>query len=234
VLESVKHMVSYWIEPKMFLIIPIIMFNGLEMGFIWGDFTQHYIKPTLGKASIGWIMAIFGGSDALMSFLLGKVSDAIGGLRGRMTVLAIGTLAQGAIIYVALKETIPACSDDNGCNDNGHYWTLLSVMAFVWAIGDAAWNTQLNSIISEVFGAEEVAAGSANNKLWQSLAAAAAFFYNSELSPSTKLYVMAVFLALGVLGLLGFCLRFGGSKEDKKAGEDALSEPLTTNPDDIA
>eukprot|EP00936_MAST-01D_sp_MAST-1D-sp1_P002472 g2472.t1 len=219
VLESVRQMVRAWRDPQMFTLIPLIMYSGLEQGWIWGDFPAHFIKPSLGNCSVGYIMAVFGGSDALFSYFFGYISDFIGGMRGRLTVLGVGGVAQLTIIAVALKSKYPDCPlEDGGCAgspDHLHpslgsggvtfhsrefYWAKLSCMALVWAIGDAAWNTQLNAIVGETFK-DNPEPGFANLKLWQSIMTGIAFTYNNSASEEVKLAVMLGFLLAGGLGI---------------------------------
>ena len=69
---------------------------------IWGDFTSNYVKPTLGKAKIGYVMCIFGCADIMFSYVFGKISDMP--RIGRMPVLAAGALAQ---LPVSLHSPMP-------------------------------------------------------------------------------------------------------------------------------
>ena len=113
--------------------------------------------------------------------------------------------------------------------DGTSWWLTLGVMAHVWAIGDAAWNTQLNSIISETFAADP-APGFANLKLWQSAMTGAAFFYNDSLAGADKLYIMLAMLGLGCLGLLN--LHFNAGRKKRSASPklpDVMSESQTAN-----
>ena len=272
---SVRNMVRAWAYPRLYSLLPLIMYSGLEMGFIWGDFTANYVKPTLGKADIGYVMCVFGVSDIFYSFALGRASDDA--RVGRMPVLALGAAAQLAIMLYALRLRVPDCSagavhaamaanpteaarlakllpaggfDASGAclawwntagaadisddlpsdfGDGTSWWLTLGVMAHVWAIGDAAWNTQLNSIISETFAADP-APGFANLKLWQSAMTGAAFFYNDSLAGADKLYIMLAMLGLGCLGLLN--LHFNAGRKKRSASPklpDVMSESQTAN-----
>lgn len=60
-------------SSTLLFLIPCIFYSGLEMGFLFGDFTSEVIKPTHGQHWIGYIMAVFGGVDALSSFIFGYV-----------------------------------------------------------------------------------------------------------------------------------------------------------------
>eukprot|EP00937_MAST-01D_sp_MAST-1D-sp2_P000638 g638.t1 len=243
VCESVHGMVAAWADPRMASLIPMIMFAGLEMGWIWGSFPEHVIKPTLGEGDIGYAMAIFGAGDAIFSYALGTLSDAIGGgrLRGRLAVLALGGAAQLAAIMIVFHATpLPVCwLDKGGCagevaptsveRDGGafgtrdHYWGLVAATAVLWAVGDAAWNTQLNAIVGEAFK-EDPEPGFANLKLWQTLMTGIAFLYNNSASAHAKLSVLLAFLLLGALGLVVLGLQAGRTRVHN--GSAALTEPL--------
>ena len=62
-MESIRNMVGLWQDSKMMSIIPLIMYSGLEVSFIWSDFTTNYVAESLGVADIGYVMAIFGAAD---------------------------------------------------------------------------------------------------------------------------------------------------------------------------
>ena len=57
-------------------LVLLCLFNGLEQGFVWGDFTAHFIEKSVGEASIGYLMVIFGGTNAVGSYISGKLSHA--------------------------------------------------------------------------------------------------------------------------------------------------------------
>lgn len=191
VMDTVAGVLQQWQDPKLAYLIPIIMFSGLEMGWIWGDFTANFVKPALGKGNVGYVMACFGSADALFSLAFGKLSDSIGGIGGRMSVLTLGTVAQLAIIILARFSL---------GNAESLTWGTLIFIAIVWAVGDAAWNTQLSAIINESF--DPPASAIANFKLFQSFMTAVAFFYQDALSAHVKLDIMLVFIAAGFTGLL--------------------------------
>jgi len=73
--EQLLSTVKLMRKPKMFLLLPIFYYCGLEQGFAWGDFTSNVIAPSVGKQNIGFVMATFGAADVLGSLLSGRISD---------------------------------------------------------------------------------------------------------------------------------------------------------------
>eukprot|EP01059_Diplonema_ambulator_P015123 TRINITY_DN2621_c1_g4_i2.p1 TRINITY_DN2621_c1_g4~~TRINITY_DN2621_c1_g4_i2.p1 ORF type:complete len:205 (+),score=83.28 TRINITY_DN2621_c1_g4_i2:106-720(+) len=199
-------MVSLWKDPRMLYLIPLIMYNGMEQGFIWGDFTSNWVKPSVGLENIGYVMAAFGATDALGSFILGKVSD----ITGRFPIMTLGALCQLTVIIILVIVDVGNC-------DKKYFILILS--AFLWGIGDAVWNTQISSILGEVFTKEKDNAFS-NLKLWQSLMTSVMFFLNfdaSLLSQNLTLYLVLGLLIIGYSSYLCGHMTIGFRAEEERA-----------------
>eukprot|EP01059_Diplonema_ambulator_P015122 TRINITY_DN2621_c1_g4_i1.p1 TRINITY_DN2621_c1_g4~~TRINITY_DN2621_c1_g4_i1.p1 ORF type:complete len:520 (+),score=209.35 TRINITY_DN2621_c1_g4_i1:51-1610(+) len=204
--QSVIGMVSLWKDPRMLYLIPLIMYNGMEQGFIWGDFTSNWVKPSVGLENIGYVMAAFGATDALGSFILGKVSD----ITGRFPIMTLGALCQLTVIIILVIVDVGNC-------DKKYFILILS--AFLWGIGDAVWNTQISSILGEVFTKEKDNAFS-NLKLWQSLMTSVMFFLNfdaSLLSQNLTLYLVLGLLIIGYSSYLCGHMTIGFRAEEERA-----------------
>eukprot|EP00756_Hemistasia_phaeocysticola_P013055 Hpha_TRINITY_DN15248_c0_g1::TRINITY_DN15248_c0_g1_i1::g.67783::m.67783 len=211
-LQSVKGVVTIWGDRRMLCLIPLIMYSGLEMGFIWGDFTSNWVKPSVGTNNIGYVMAAFGASDVLFSALLGKVSDSI----GRFPVVLLGSTAQLATLVTLYKVDVGGCD---------HKWTLLIISACAWGIGDAAYNTQIGALLGEYFEDRKEDAFS-NLKLWQSLMTAIAFFLNLKdglMSSDATLIMVLVMCCISTVSFsAGAFLEWRRQKE--KRAYDSESE----------
>mmetsp|Transcript_26125 Transcript_26125/g.56566 ORF Transcript_26125/g.56566 Transcript_26125/m.56566 type:complete len:338 (+) Transcript_26125:363-1376(+) len=180
-----------WANPKLQLLIPILLYSGLEQGFIWGDFTANYVKPALTKANVGYVMAVYGMTDALASLAFGKISDMV----GRTPIMLLGTSCQIGVMLYFLIGDVPT-------SNSGGTWAVLVVCACLWGIGDATMNTQLSAILGDEFPDDKEAAF-ANFKLFQSLMTSVSFFYNSVAPKVVKLGIMLGLVALGDLFYLG-------------------------------
>jgi MFS family permease len=66
------------IRLEMFLMIPIMVTNGFEMGFAFSSLTKDVIASKLGEENIGDCMLIFGIALALSSLFVGILSDRVG------------------------------------------------------------------------------------------------------------------------------------------------------------
>eukprot|EP01060_Flectonema_neradi_P012038 TRINITY_DN18965_c0_g1_i1.p1 TRINITY_DN18965_c0_g1~~TRINITY_DN18965_c0_g1_i1.p1 ORF type:complete len:538 (+),score=92.90 TRINITY_DN18965_c0_g1_i1:78-1691(+) len=214
--ESLSGMIDIIQDKRMVLLIPIMMYNGFEQGFAWGDFTSNWVKPGVGLANIGYVMAAFGAADVIGSITFGKLSDRI----GRFPVMTMGVLFQGSILALLKNVAVENCDKK---------YSVLIISACCWGFGDACWNTQLSCILAEVFGSRKEDAFS-NLKLWQSLMTSAVFFLNfdaSLLSKDTTLYLL-----MGLLGFSYLCYTFAHFKYDLQKAADEEGHHLLN--DDVS
>jgi predicted MFS family arabinose efflux permease len=216
-LESMAKMVGMWQDPKMISIIPLIMYTGLEVSFIWSDFTTNYIANSLGIENIGYCMAIFGAADVVASIGLGKLSDVV----GRPLILIVGAVCQGTILAVLFFLDLENCNQK---------WLIIIPCAVVWGFGDAAWNTQICSILGETF-VDDKESAFANFKFWQSLTCAAAFGYIPAVtSKPIKLTILVIGLTAGMLGSFNlFRLKRLESNQGEFAYLHDKDQPETSN-----
>lgn len=112
-------------NPRMLLLVPYLVYSGLENAFICGDFSSKYITPTFGVNKVGFIFAVYAAFCAMSSVSLGKVVDKMGPL-------PVGLL--GTVLFAVFLGTIHFLRD-------GSVGDSL-VSPFIWAaiagIGDAA------------------------------------------------------------------------------------------------
>ena len=93
---------------------------------------QAFITCTNGIHYVGFVMMVFGISDAICSFLLGRLEK----YSGRITIFTAGGLAHMTIILMLMFVWSP---EHNG----PHLWDRF-VMAACWGFGDAVWQTQIS------------------------------------------------------------------------------------------
>ena len=164
--ETVFSMTKLWKDRRLQLLVPLMMYSGCQRGFIFGSFTSNWVTKSLGLANIGYVMASFGASDVLGSFFLGRASDVI----GRFPIVTFGASCQ-LFVIIYLKEM-----DISKCTEN---WVPMLLSASLWGLGDAVWNTQISSVLGEIF-VERKADAFSNLKFWQSLATSVMFFLNFD------------------------------------------------------
>ena len=76
-------------------------------------------------------------------------------------------------------------------------WGYLIMCAVLWGVGDAVWNTQISALLGAGWpDAKEDVFG--NFKMWQSLAAAAAFVYSPFVGLVGQLAIVMGFLCLSI------------------------------------
>jgi hypothetical protein len=75
-------------DPRMYLLSVIILYLGLQGGFIAADITKSIILPTQGLAGIPMVFICFCLFDGLGCFLLGKLSDKF----GKMIFVIVGVI----------------------------------------------------------------------------------------------------------------------------------------------
>lgn len=138
-------------------------------------------------------MAAFGGTDAVASLAMGRLSDVL----GRGPVLVIGFLSHAVILVLIFVYGPPIQGTTDGFWGWGGGWGALVVIAAVWGVGDAVWQTQVNAMTGATFGNSDTTRAFAAMKLWQSVALAATFVYNQLLGTVVKLVLIAGGLAVG-------------------------------------
>ena len=57
-------------DAKITLLIPLFLYNGLSLGFLFGDFTNDVIHPALGLNNTGFVMATFFFVNAVFSYVV--------------------------------------------------------------------------------------------------------------------------------------------------------------------
>ena len=85
-------------EPRMLILIPIMIYSGLSQTYIFGDF-----PPLIeDKSTKFFVLAAIGATDALASVAMGKLSDA----HGRVVVLIIGFVTAGSAILFLMSWSV--------------------------------------------------------------------------------------------------------------------------------
>ncbi|RHZ39554.1 hypothetical protein DYB26_014503 [Aphanomyces astaci] len=64
-----------YIHRRMLALTPIMLLNGLQQGFLSGEFTSNVVRESLGSAAIGTVFAVVGLVSVSSSFVFGKLAD---------------------------------------------------------------------------------------------------------------------------------------------------------------
>lgn len=166
------------------LIIPLTLWLGFSLAFIGADFTRSFVACATGVDQVGFAMISFGIANAFGSILFGQIIKYINRIYLYLMAAFINYLA----IYLMLEWKI---------NDHNEIYLIL----FMWGLADSIWQTQVNSLYGVLFNQNQEAAFS-NFRLWESLGFFFSYFYSSMFCVSTKLYLLLVYLTLGLIGYL--------------------------------
>ncbi|KAL6078300.1 hypothetical protein QOT17_001480 [Balamuthia mandrillaris] len=175
-------------DVRMLLLIPILIYTGLEQGFTFGDFTSDIVKESKGKEWIGYILSVYGLFDALGSVVIGKVADRL----GKRVVLAVGVLCH--LVFCAFYLVLPEFKDWDFFGS--HLYTLFISAAFLGA-GDSCFNL-FGPIMMGVFFSDKAEAAFSNLKLWQSIGSVAAFSWGPVLMLRYKLVILVAVLLVAI------------------------------------
>jgi len=188
------------IKKKQLLIIPLTFWSGIEQGFFGADFTAGFVTCAYGVHTVGRVLILFGVCDALASIGFGFVIKKT----GRLPIFILGALINALVIVVMLCWT-PTTSTVG----------VVYVLASLWGVGDAIWQTQINALYGCLFANDEEAAFS-NYRLWESMGFLFAFITNATgVCVLPKIVTTIIFLVLGMAGY--FVVELLEKKEEKAA-----------------
>ncbi|XP_050733417.1 protein unc-93 homolog A-like isoform X2 [Eriocheir sinensis] len=187
-------------HPYQLLIIPLTIWSGVEQGFFQSDYTAAYVSCGLGVHMVGYVMICYGVCDAICSITFSPLVKVV----GRVPIFIMGALINIGII-IALIYWRPHPDD----------MVIFFVLAGLWGVADAVWQTQINAFYGVIFPGMSEAAFS-NYRLWESLGFIIAFVCSTFLCISSKIVILLVLVVLGITGYLGIEVieRMGGLKKD--------------------
>lgn len=178
---------SLMIDKRLLLLLPLLVYSGLQQAFIWGDFTGNIVTPALGISLVGGVMAAFGAADAGCSLIAGRLST---GLSSISIIIFSGAAAQ-LLVLLRLMFQQSYGSDLSG------YLNLFG-LAIIWGLGDAAFNTQISALLGILFP-DNTEAAFAQWKIWQSVATAVVFFITNYTLMSVRLIILLATLTVSVV-----------------------------------
>ncbi|KAK4316099.1 hypothetical protein Pmani_012743 [Petrolisthes manimaculis] len=192
---------SHMRHPYQLLVIPLTMWSGVEQAFLGADFTAAYVSCGLGVHMVGYVMICYGVCDAICSITFSPMVKMLG---------RVPIFTMGALINLAIVITL-------------HYWmphpddvVLFFIMAGLWGVSDAVWQTQINAFYGVIFPGESEAAFS-NYRLWESLGYIITYVGSTTFCMSSKLSNVVTSLIFGIIGYyaIEFLERRGGLKKDE-------------------
>lgn len=174
-------------RPKMFLLIPLFLANGLEMGFSWSSLTGDVITPFLGKENLGWCMTVFGACNAVSSLFFGTISDHVGTTVciSFSFVVLIGILSY---LYWYVEIWQPQS-------------TYIFIACGLWGLCDGIIQPMISVILGKEFRSDRDSAFT-TWRLWQSMGISIIFLCQNSVKLKTKILIVAASWVIGMVALL--------------------------------
>ncbi|KAF8776621.1 hypothetical protein HU200_003345 [Digitaria exilis] len=182
-----KSIVAPLKDRRMILLIPLMIYIGLQHAFVWAVFTKSIVTPVLGISGVGGAMAIYGAADAVCALVTGYLTS---GLHSATLIVSFGAIVQAVVLFWLLLFYSPM---------GGLFGAAAPLLiGALWGVGDGMLNTELNAVIGLLFkDAKE--ASFAQFKVWECGAVAVIFF----LSPLITLQAMLILMTAGLFFAFG-------------------------------
>ena len=201
---------------KLVLMLPIIIYNGMSLAYIFGDVTSGISKRCFGASWSLYITAIFYLANSFASYIFGKCVEKKWMSRTVMCCAAFVMQLISFLFFIFYK--IP--NDSKSITD----LILTIVMVILLSFGDSVWESQPPAILQSFYGLDrERNAAMANYKMWQSLGwcgqfVVGVFFSTAEYIPM-KSSILLGLLVVSYIVLVILDRRY--AKLDMKKGESA-------------
>ncbi|CAN6348101.1 unnamed protein product [Urochloa humidicola] len=189
-----KYIVAPLKDQRMLLLIPLMVYIGIQHAFVWAVFTKSIVTPVLGISGVGGAMAIYGAAGTVCALVTGYLTS---GLYSATLIVSFGVIVQAVVLFWLLLFYSPM---------GGVLGAVAPLLiGALWGAGDGMMNTELNAIIGLLFeDAKE--ASFAQFKVWECGAVAVIFFLSPHVTLQAMLILMtvALFISFGAFMLLTF------------------------------
>ncbi|CAL1535884.1 unnamed protein product [Lymnaea stagnalis] len=198
-------LVTFSIQARFLLILPMLVYSFMQIGFVTAEITKAYVTCALGIHMVGYTMMCLGVCGSIMCYISGFLTKFI----GRMPqIIAAAVMNLGVLTHMIFWKPSPD-----------------SVLPFfidlgIWGAGDGIWVSQINSLLSVVFPDkyEEAFAGL---RVAQGFGVAIVFAYSNSLGMLSKIYITGV---VCVVSVAGYLLMERALKRDKPRAGKVLRE----------
>ncbi|CAF4042969.1 unnamed protein product [Rotaria sordida] len=179
-ISTIKHLR----HAKQLFLIPLTIWSGLEQSFLSAQFTLSFVSCTLNAKYVGLILIAYGICDSIGSFCFGQLVKFI----GRWPCFVIAAIINYSLIITMFiwKPT-----------DKQIY--VLFILAGLWGLADAVWQTQITSFYGVLFTDKDEAAFS-NYRLWESSGFVIFYIITPYIRIKIGLIILLIFLTLGMIG----------------------------------
>ncbi|UJR33101.1 hypothetical protein I4U23_020558 [Adineta vaga] len=185
--DSIRLLISTIRQMKninQLLLIPLTIWSGLEQSFLSAQFTKGFVSCTLNAKYVGLVLIAYGICDSIGSLSFGQIVKYFG--RWPCFVLA-------AIINYSLIITMFIWKPSENTI------AILFVLAGLWGLSDAVWQTQINAFYGVLF-VENSEAAFSNYRLWESIGFVLFYIITPYIRIRIALIILLIFLSLGMFG----------------------------------
>ncbi|KRT85162.1 membrane transporter, partial [Oryctes borbonicus] len=222
--QALKDAGKLFLTKNMLLLSITFFYTGVELSFYSGVYSPSIgFTKQLGDASTQLV-----GLSGIFIGLGEVIGGATFGILGAKTVrwgrdpIIVGGFIVHVAAFFAIFLNLPNSAPFGNTTEEAFITTnayLAIFCSFLLGLGDACFNTQVYSILGDVF-ADDSASGFAIFKFTQSVAAAACFFYSSHIG----LYIqLGILLGLAVFGTICFVLVEWSVKQNKSNSQASIS-----------
>ncbi|CAF1619503.1 unnamed protein product [Adineta ricciae] len=171
-------------EISQIFLIPLTMWSLTENAFLNAQFTRAFITCVIGIRYIGLIMAAHGICYVMSSYFFGWFARYIKRI-GCFIFAAI--LNYAMIIWMYVWEP------------NDKQIAVLFIMAGVWGIADAIWQSQVIAAYTVLYSDGDPTVV-AKYRLWKSVGSLLTYSYASYITMRSTLLVLLIFLTVSMIG----------------------------------
>ncbi|OQS00730.1 UNC93-like protein 3-like [Achlya hypogyna] len=183
-LTSMREVWALTKDRRMLVLLPLMLFTGIQQGFTSSEFTSSFIRESLGAASIGYVMAVFGGTSVFFSYVLGRLTDKVGPMWVQLLACAAQFLAYSLCLWIPITK----------CDEQ---WSLILGCAVLLSLGEAGQEFTANALSAfSLF------------RVYHSGAASLSFFGLQYLSLVGRLYVLLLSTALAAASIVLYACRY--------------------------
>ncbi|KAK7090836.1 hypothetical protein V1264_010586 [Littorina saxatilis] len=178
-----KQHVTQLVHHKTFrLLTPLMVFSGLQQGFMFSDYNLYFVTCSLGAEYVGFCMITLGVANVSGAVIVALVSHKI----PREVVLGFGGIMHMALM-IGFLIWIP---DERPM--------LFFVLAAAWGVCDSVWQTQCNTLLC-LTCTELPEVAFANSRVLQSLGLAVAFSIGLGVCVAGKIYLLMTLLVVSIM-----------------------------------
>ncbi|CAK4144729.1 unnamed protein product [Aphanomyces euteiches] len=192
--STMQALFSLALDRRMLLLAPAMILNGIQQGFMTGEFTSNIIRESLGSPSIGTVFVLVGFTAVYSSYAFGKLADRYGPLWGQLVCFAV---LLGAYI---LSYLAPVTKCDG-------QWGLNLLLAVLIGMGDASSLTLVNVVLGQEFPTDSVNAFSIF-RVYHAGGSSFSFLFFPSLSFHGRLIFLIASVVVSAVTFLWYYLRY--------------------------